>query len=131
MQIKIIKSGELLLANLFVGSNKIEYSDDTRSKVVSGDFSPFLLLKRLRIELEKEGVLLLIQGSRRDVYPSGLQMSMRSNGAYVHSNGKGGGELVDIFEPVKEENFNLIGTVREQADYFKRWAKSIGIDILE
>lgn len=131
MQIKIIKSGELILANLFVGSNKIEYSDDTRSKVVSGDFSPFLLLKRLRIELEKEGVLLLIQGSRRDVYPSGLQMSMGSNGAYVHSNGKGVGELVDIFEPLEEENFNLIGTVREQTDYFKRWAKCIGIDIPE
>ncbi|GAA4457596.1 hypothetical protein [Rurimicrobium arvi] len=131
MQIEIKKPDGISVANLIVENNKIEYSDPTRKEEISGNASLFVLLTRLREVLEKDGIFLLIKGSRIDVHPSGLQTSMGGFGAYIHTIGKGGGELVDIFAPLEAENINFIGTTQQQSEYFREWAKSIGINIPE
>jgi hypothetical protein len=75
---------------------------------------------RIRAELEPEGFRFLVNGARRNVWPSGMGRDMGGGRqAYVLVVGKPGRpELVDIFEPADEDQ---IAIVQEQSDFIQTW----------
>jgi len=87
---------------------------------VEDDF-PFLALIKIRMELEKLGVKILCNGSRIDVYPSG--MGMMSLKAYELKLGEQAKKLLNIFEPTEE--IDKIATIEDQRLYFENWLKSL------
>ncbi|RXK86141.1 hypothetical protein [Filimonas effusa] len=121
-----------LLNNNLISSGKIEMAEDfihliseDDSFLIEKKAPPFALLKWLRLELEKKGIIVLVNGSRRDVYPSG--MTLVSSMAYVNSLGKQASldDLVDIFDECT--NRTLLSSVQEQELYHEEWLKSIGL----
>jgi hypothetical protein len=80
----------------------------------------FFALVNLRRELEAMSSKLLCNGSRIDVYPSG--MSAIGTNAYVLINGKPAKKMVNIFEPA---SLDKIGTIEEQKAYRDNWIKSL------
>jgi len=73
-----------------------------------------------RVELEPQGFRFLVNGARRNVWPSGMARDMGGGRqAYVLVLGQPGRpELVDIFEPADESQIAL---VQEQRDFFQTW----------
>lgn len=108
---------------LTVDTNEIifEFSNIKISK--QGEY-PFMILKDIRQELEKKNILILINGSRIDVYPSG--MSLVGITAYIQRFGKQAfsDDLVDIFDETDE--VELIGSVSDQIKYHRDWISSLG-----
>ena len=80
----------------------------------------FECLLRIRAELEPLGFHFLVNGARRNVWPSGMAREMGGGKqAYVLVLGQPGRpELVDIFEPADESQIAL---VQEQRDFFQTW----------
>jgi hypothetical protein len=80
----------------------------------------FECLLRARVELEPQGFRFLVNGARRNVWPSGMARDMGGGRqAYVLFIGQPGRpELVDIFEPADESQIAL---VQEQRDFFQTW----------
>ncbi len=89
-------------------------------KISTEDEFPFFALAKLRNKLESLNLVLLCNGSRKDVYPSGNTAS--GTLAYVMKEGKPARELVDIFEPIA--NTKQVGTVVEQKNYRDSWLKA-------
>lgn len=87
-----------------------------------GDY-PFMILKEIRLQLEKYNIFLLINGSRIDVYPSGL--SLPGFNAYVQIIGQATlqEQLVNIFE--ETDQIELVGTVEEQMRYHANWVEAL------
>jgi hypothetical protein len=73
---------------------------------------------RIRAEFEPLGFHFLVNGARRNVWPSGMAREMGGGKqAYVLVLGQPGRpELVDIFEPADESQIAL---VQEQRDFFQ------------
>jgi hypothetical protein len=74
-----------------------------------------------RIQLEEHGALLLCQGSRPNVWPSGMLRSAGSGRkAYVMALERTTEmpPLVDIFDPAAAEE---VATVEEQRAFFRKW----------
>lgn len=84
------------------------------------DDFPFVALKKIRQELDHMHIKLLCNGSRIDVYPSG--MSLSSLMAYELKMGQPAISLVNIFEPADVEK---IVSVEEQGVYRSQWLKSL------
>jgi hypothetical protein len=85
----------------------------------------FVCLINLRLYLEQRKCLLLCNGSRIDVYPSGMSREMSGGRlAYITKIGNvtNRGDIVDIFE---ETGIAKIGTVIQQKEYHSRWINSI------
>lgn len=92
---------------------------DFQSHYVSRDL--FECLTLLRLDLERQGVFVLCQGARVDVYPSGMQRDMGGGQvAYRMIMGKNAAseDGVDIFEVTADER---LGTVEEQQQYWRTW----------
>jgi hypothetical protein len=85
----------------------------------------FFMLRDIRSELQKSNIFLLINGSRKDVYPSG--MSLPGMMAYVQIMGKQSSslnDLVNIFDETTQ--LDMISTVEEQDKYHNNWINSLG-----
>jgi hypothetical protein len=80
----------------------------------------FECLLSIRAELEPLGFRFLVNGARRNVWPSGMLRDMGGGEqAYVLVLGQPGRpDLVDIFEPADESQIALI---REQRDFHHTW----------
>ena len=88
-----------------------------------GDY-PFKALVEIRKQLIGQGLILLCEGARKDVYPSG--MAFTSFLAYKTVLGKHAGKenLVNILDPT--DDINMIGSLEEQEEYRITWANSLG-----
>lgn len=86
------------------------------------DRDAFDALIAYRIQLDQVGERLLCAGARTDVWPSGMGRSMGGGlKAYVMRYGEqtGLGDLVHIFDEAPQD---LVGSVRQQREFFERWA---------
>ena len=81
----------------------------------------FFALAEIRRKLEGVNCLLLCNGSRIDVYPSG--MSAIGTLAYEIIYGKRASKLVEIFETPRSSS--QIATVVEQRNYWLGWLRSV------
>lgn len=126
--IKNIKEGkfDINLAELDSGQVLLELvSKDGSFYYKKTGENYFIILQELRIDLEKDGVDLLCNGSSVDVYPSAMQLSMGGGdkayrlkmGFHTQMN-----DIVDIFD-YDEDKF-VKGTVAEQTEFYKRWVLS-------
>jgi hypothetical protein len=87
----------------------------------------FDCLVTVRRVLEQEGGLILCQGARRDVWPSGMARSMGAGlKAYALVNGRTPStqHLVAIFDPAEPLT---VGTVAEQEQTRDEWLASRGL----
>lgn len=87
--------------------------------------SYFFMLRDIRSELQKFNIFLLINGSRKDVYPS--RMSLPGMMAYIQIIGKQSSsfnDLVNIFDETTQ--LDMISTVEEQEKYHNSWINSLG-----
>jgi hypothetical protein len=83
----------------------------------------FECLMRIRERLEPEGYQLLCNGSRRDCWASGMSRDM-SGGTrlYLLTLGRRASkDTVFIFDEAPPE---LVGTVKEQREFYERWLGS-------
>ena len=85
------------------------------------DEYPFFALAKLRQELELEGYHMLINASRVNVYPSGMQYGTFS--AYELELGKSATNIVDILDSI--DSSEELATVKEQEAYFCKWIESL------
>ncbi|RYE26436.1 MAG: hypothetical protein EOP51_00325 [Sphingobacteriales bacterium] len=124
MVVKTLNNSKEQEATLIISDDRLEYRDAQLTEVVEGQhLPPFVLLKRLRRKLEEHNILLLVNGSRYDVTPSGMQLSMELPTAYIHTMGKPGQteDIVNIFD---EATIN-VGTIAEQENYSQEWFDSL------
>lgn len=101
--------------------NIIFIFDDIR--IEENDVFPFRALQSLRKTLEQKNIYLLINGSRKDVYPGG--MLLHSEYAYKLIIGKHNNDedKLHIFSNAKYEE--LISSVEDQNKFHEIWGESI------
>jgi len=111
----------LLVEKCNEGINIKYYLDDVVIEIV--DNRPFDCLVKLRRALLKRNLLLMCEGSRIDVYPSGASFSTLI--AYKVTMGKVAEvkDKVNIFDPTSD--LDMIGSDVEQKDYRERWINSL------
>lgn len=97
----------------------LELFCEDETHLISKHKFPFMALINIRESLEKMDKFLLCNGSRYDVYPSG--MSAIGNKAYILELGKPGIKLVNIFKPCSKN----IDLVQKQKEYREDWLKSL------
>jgi hypothetical protein len=121
-QIKIRVGSFYDVADLAFAGQEITFNYQEYNIRAIGEY-PFMVLKEIREYLEKKNIMLIINGSRIDVYPSG--MSLVGDNAYVQKIGEPSllNDLVNIFD--ETDMIQLIGTVEEQIEYHKNWIKSL------
>ena len=84
----------------------------------------FDALKAIRTILEAQGILVLCNGSRKDVWPSKTSREVDSGlVAYVCKPGEPATEQVGIFDSLADTCY---GTVSEQEACARQWLESIG-----
>jgi hypothetical protein len=87
----------------------------------------FECLMTIRKAIEPAGGLVLCQGARRDVWPSGMARDMGAGlKAYILVKGRPprSDELVNTFDPTDE---SLVGTLAEQRAAYRAWIVSRGL----
>lgn len=93
----------------------------------SDDF--FTSLCKLRDWIyEKEQLFPMCKGALINVYPSRMsrQMSDGMNAYHLTQQKQATmDDIIDIFEPVKENEMADLSTTKQQTDYFKNWIKSL------
>jgi hypothetical protein len=121
-EISLIQNDIRYTAELAVETNIVQLNTTFGNFIKYGKFY-FLVLKEIRLELEKIDTFILLNGSRIDVHPSG--MSLTSTKAYANVMGKQSGleNLVNIFDDCLD--LSLIATVREQEVYHSKWLVSL------
>ena len=121
-KVMLYKDGTSYPADLIIDTNSIRLISEVTSLQKEGNFY-FHMLKAIRAELQKEGIVILVNGSRIDVYPSG--MTLQTEKAYIHTLGKQGflSDLVNIFDEVTD--IGKIGSVEEQEEFHKKWIESL------
>lgn len=113
-------SNSILIFQRKANEAELEFQSSYLNARVQDAF-PFLALNKIRMKLEEMGIEILCNGSRIDVYPSGmLMMSLK---AYELEMGKKAEKMVNIFNPT--DDVHDIGTIKEQKDYFDNWFVSI------
>jgi hypothetical protein len=118
------KDEERYSGHLIVDDDSIVLDSDIYKIFKQGGFY-FFMLRDIRSELQKSNIFLLINGSRKDVYPSG--MSLPGMMAYVQIMGKQSSslnDLVNIFDETTQ--LDMISTVEEQDKYHNNWINSLG-----
>lgn len=120
--VKIKLNNSIEQGELFIDNHELIFKFHDIEIKRSGEF-PFVILKELREELEQMGIFLIINGSRKDVYPSG--MTLQGTMAYKQPFGTPTtlNDLVEIF--TNTDKFELISTVQEQKNYHDAWLKSL------
>lgn len=86
----------------------------------------FECLLQLRMQLEPLGYRFLVNGARRNVWPSGMGRDMGGGRrAYLMQLGRPVrlSDMVDIFEPIEEADVAL---VPEQRAFYESWLMSLG-----
>lgn len=121
--VNVLNKGVLEFGNLVISEENRLYFYFGNLKIDAKKEYLFTSLKHIRQLLEEEDIFLAINGSRKDVYPSG--QSIVGQLAYVHKMGKPAllSDLVNIFDLTDE--LSLIGTVQEQEEYHKKWLDSL------
>jgi hypothetical protein len=121
-EIKILANNQIDIAVLSFDGDVIEFNFNGQLYREIEE-RPFIALKNLRKKLENENIFLLINGSRKDVHPSGFTLNTTS--AYVLEMGKSGDpkNIVGIFDAT--DKIELIATVEEQAERYKQWINSL------
>jgi len=120
--VKIKSAESIIKGELLIADNEITLLYDQNRIVKKGEYAFFILME-IREELEKVNMFMLINGSRKDVYPSG--MTAVGHMAYIQTLDKSTlrEDLVNIFDETNEHD--LIGTVVEQKNYHQEWVDSI------
>src|ERR1700712_3971586 len=110
------------IGKLKVDENLIHIESSLCSITRQGEFY-FYILQDVRIELQKNNVFILVNGSRKDVFSSG--MTLASYKAYIHVMGKPTSldDLVNIFDDFTDSS--MLSTVEEQNTYHDLWVESI------
>lgn len=114
-----VQDGKLFIVD-YGDSLKITFQNEQLEIDEKGDF-PFFILQSIREKLEEKDMLLLINASRWDVYPSGMQQ-MNFN-AYELELGKQASNSVNILDTT--ELIEKIGSVKEQNEFFNEWLDSL------
>jgi len=112
----VVLRGELISAWQKPDEISLSYQYDNKRYLATHKF-PFFALVEIRKELEIVGGLLMCNGARRDVYPSG--MSMSGVMAYVLVLGKQAGSPISIFDPCKD--VKKLSTIAEQKNHWNTW----------
>jgi hypothetical protein len=99
---------------------KLIYKDDNNT-IENEDDYPFFALIKIRLQLEGQNALILCNGARVDVYPSGS--SPIGPMSCTLKNNRQATELVNIFESM--EDVKKAATVTEQKLYRDNWLKSL------
>jgi hypothetical protein len=84
----------------------------------------FECLLSVRRQLERQRLVVICQGARRDVWPSGMTRDMGAGlTAYVLTVGRHPtqDDVVEIFDPAEHSS---VGTVAEQEHHFDDWQSS-------
>ncbi|MCX2679360.1 hypothetical protein OOZ15_05340 [Galbibacter sp. EGI 63066] len=110
--------------NCLINLHKVFENETTFS---GDDF--FASFCKLRNWVYKKGQLFpMCKGALINVYPSRMSRQM-SNGmkAYYLTLGKQAemNDIVDIFEPIREDEIIKLSTSEQQTEYFKKWIKSL------
>ena len=115
--------GGFFSGQLIVEDNSILLECD-HFKIYKEGASYFFILRDIRVQLQSLNCLILINGSRKDVYPS--RLSLQGVMAYVQTFGKQSSleDLVNIFE--ETDKVNLVSTVEEHEKYHTEWIRSLG-----
>jgi hypothetical protein len=80
----------------------------------------FEALVRLRRQLEPDGLMVAVQGSRRDTYPSGMARDM-GGGMKVYVMRPGLPGRLDLVETLDDAPPDQMATVDEQQAFFEAW----------
>jgi hypothetical protein len=102
---------------------RLKWSDGRAEETLGNDLFDCLCL--LRERLEPDGWLIMCEGARVDVYPSGMSREMGAGRrAYVLRLGEHAdrNDLVDIFAATKVAQ---LASVRDQRAYFEKWIESV------
>jgi hypothetical protein len=115
-------NGETYKAELWGEINSIKLISNDYSITKTGDY-PFYILKDIRADLQTNNIFLLVHGSRKDVYPSG--MTLPSFMAYIHSIERptSTNDLVNILDECTD--LSLISTIEAQEIYHETWLQSL------
>jgi hypothetical protein len=90
---------------------------------ITGD-KLYFCMQKLHTILDTEGIKLLCNAFRYDVYPSKMSISMgQGTKAYKMVMGKPATELVNIFDPT--EDLEAIVTYEKQVEFVKEWSNSL------
>lgn len=123
------KNGHILVDDLSDQNQdlyRISLSYGDRREIAESDRGFFDALRRLRMELDKVGVLVCCFGASENVYPSPMQEAMGPAVlAYKNYLGKQAysRDIVNIFE--SGEDMNPV-TVEQQVVFHKKWLSSLG-----
>lgn len=86
----------------------------------------FEALVRLRLQLEPDGLMVAVQGSRRDTYPSGMARDM-GGGMQVYIMRPGlRGRREDLVKTLDDASPDQIATVDEQRAFAGAWRAELG-----
>jgi hypothetical protein len=86
----------------------------------------FEALVRLRRQLEPEGIMIAVEGSRRDVFPSGMARDMGGGErAYVMRPGENASSD-DLVDTLADAAVDQLATVDEQYAYWEAWRQQPG-----
>ena len=86
----------------------------------------FEALVRLRRQLEPDGLMVAVQGSRRDTYPSGMARDM-GGGMRVYIMRPGlRGRREDLVKTLDDASPDQIATVDEQQESAEAWRAGLG-----
>jgi len=81
----------------------------------------FMALVRLRRQLEPDGLMVAVQGSRRDTYPSGMARDM-GGGMQVYILRRGQpGRPEDLVKTLEDAPPDQMATVDDQRAFFEAW----------
>lgn len=89
----------------------------------------FEALVRLRRQLEPEGLMIAVQGSRRDAFPSGMARDMGGGERiYVMRPGRGA-TFDDLVDTLADATVDQLATIDEQRAYWDAWMQQPGRDM--
>ncbi len=92
---------------------------------VGGDF--FACLSRVRMQLEQDDLLPLVNGANRDCYPSGMARDMGFGfQVYRLQIGVPMGDLDQLVETFADDAITDTVTVEDQERFYARWQRSFG-----
>lgn len=103
------------------GRKVILVFETDRIHFTAEDHFPFLALQKIRLYLEDQGMKLLCNGARMDVYPSGFFMESFLAYKLVMDKVAERRNLVSILDSTDE--LERIGTVSDQEAYWQKWLK--------
>ena len=114
-------------STLFFSSNdqgiKLAYELGDMKIVVEETF-PFIALAKIRVSLENIGLKILCNGSKLNVYPSGMALS--SVKAYELEMGKPATKLLNIFDPISDPE--EVASVADQKSFYENWIDTLKLN---